>query len=154
MLGLLEDSNQRNKLFFRERVVINAKCCKVCADFLFLGAALKMYGLHQLLLHSGSGQVIVRGQRIRPVFLPDVPQDAAQITRNEMSEILFFLYLRRFQSMEVQIVSYLAMFHQNHLTGGFQHGIHILDSHICDPVNVNFRIQHKPLEIPVADQLR
>ena len=29
MLGLLEDSNQRNKLFFRERVVINAKCCKV-----------------------------------------------------------------------------------------------------------------------------
>ena len=49
VLGLLEDSNQRNKLFFRERVVINSKCCKVRADFLFLGAALKMYGLHQLL---------------------------------------------------------------------------------------------------------
>ena len=100
VLGLLEDSNQRNKLFFRERVIINSKCCKVRADFLFLGAALKMYGLHQLLLHSGSGQVIVRGQSIRSMFLPDVPQDAAQIVRNEMPEIFFLLYLRRFQSMD------------------------------------------------------
>ena len=91
VLGLLEDSNQRNKLFFRERVVINSKCCKVRADFLFLGAALKMYGLHQLLLHSGGRQVIVRGQSICPVFLPDVPQDAAQIVRNEMPEIFFLL---------------------------------------------------------------
>ena len=88
VLGLLEDSNQRNKLFFRERVVINSKCCKVRADVLFLGAALKMYGLHQLLLHSGSGQVIVRGQSIRPVFLSDVPQDAAQIVRNEMPAVM------------------------------------------------------------------
>ena len=154
VLGLLEDSNQRNKLFFRERVVINSKCCKVRADFLFLGAALKMYGLHQLLLHSGSGQVIVCGQSIRPVFLPDVPQEAAQIVRNEMPEIFFLLYLRRFQSMEVQIVSFLAMLHQNHLAGSFQNRIHILDPHICDSVNVNFRIQHKPLEILMADQLR
>ena len=117
MLGLLEDSNQRNKLFFRERVVINSKCCKVRADFLFLGAALKMYGLHQLLLHSDSGQVIVRGQSICPVFLPDVPQDAAQIIRNEMPEIFFLLYLRRFQSMEVQIVSFLAIA-PSELSGG------------------------------------
>ena len=77
VLGLLEDSNQRNKLFFRERVVINTKCCKVRADFLFLGASLKMYGLHQLLLHSGGRQVIVCGQSICPVFLTDVPQDIA-----------------------------------------------------------------------------
>ena len=77
MLGFLEDSNQRNKLFFRERVVINTKCCKVRADFLFLGASLKMYGLHQLLLHSGGRQVIVCGQSICPVFLTDVPQDIA-----------------------------------------------------------------------------
>ena len=41
-----------------------------------------------------------------------------------------------------------------HLPGGFQHGIHILNPHICDPVNVNFRIQHKTPKIPVADQLR
>ena len=126
VLGLLEDSNQRNKLFFRERVVINTKCCKVRADFLFLGAALKMYGLHQLLLHSGGRQVIVRGQSICPVFLPDVPQDAAQIVRNEMPEIFFLLYLRRFQSMEVQIVSFLAMSHQNHLAGSFQNRIQML----------------------------
>ena len=117
VLGLLEDSNQRNKLFFRERVVINSKCCKVRADFLFLGAALKMYGLHQLLLHSGGRQVIVRGQSICPVFLPDVPQDAAQIVRNEMPEIFFLLYLRRFQSMEVQIVSFLAIA-PSELSGG------------------------------------
>ena len=72
------------------------------ADFLFLGAALKVYGFQQLLLHSGSGQVIVCGQSIRPVILPDVPQDTAQIVCNEMSEIFFLLYLRRFQGMEVR----------------------------------------------------
>ena len=71
-----------------------------------------------------------------------------------MPEIFFLLYLRRFQSMEVQIVSFLAMLHQNHLAGSFQNRIHILDPHICDPVNVNLSIQHKPLEILVADQLR
>ena len=117
VLGLLEDSNQRNKLIFRERVVVNSKCCKVRADFLFLGAALKVYGFQQLLLHGGSGQVIVCGQSIRPVFLSDVPQDIAQIVRNEMPEIFFLLYLRRFQSMEVQIVSFLAIA-PSELSGG------------------------------------
>ena len=76
-----------------------------------------MYGLYQLLLHSGGRQLIVRGQSIRPVFLPDVPQDAAQIVRNEMPEIFFLLYLRRFQSMEVQIVSFLAIA-PSELSGG------------------------------------
>ncbi len=99
VLGLLEDSNQRNKLFFCERVVINSKCCKVRADFLFLGAALKMYSFQQLLLHSGSGQVIIRGQSIRSMFLTDVPQDIAQIIRNKMPEIFFLLYLRCFQGI-------------------------------------------------------
>ena len=56
--------------------------------------------------------------------------------------------------MEVQIVSFLAMLHQNYLAGSFQNRIHILDPHICDPVNVNFRIQHETLEIPVANQFR
>ena len=55
--------------------------------------------------------------------------------------------------MEVQIVSFLAMLHQNYLAGSFQNRIHILDPHICDPVNVNFRIQYETLEILVADQL-
>lgn len=55
----------------------DTQCCKVRADFLFLGASLKMYGLHQLLLHSGGRQVIVCGQSICPVFLTDVPQDIA-----------------------------------------------------------------------------
>ena len=61
---------------------------------------------------------------------------------------------RHVLSMEVQIVSFLAMLPQNYLAGGFQHGVHILDAHIRNPVNVNFRIQHETLEIPVANQLR
>ena len=113
-----------------------------------------MYGLHQLLLYSGGRQVIVCGQSIRPVFLSDVPQNATQIVRNKMPEIFFFVYLSCFQSMEAQIVSFLAMFHQNHLAGSFQNRIHILDPHICDPVNVNLGVQHEPLEIFMADQLR
>jgi len=71
-----------------------------------------------------------------------------------MPEVFFLLYLRRFQSMEVQIVSFLAMLHQDYLAGSFQNRIHILDPHICDPVNVNLGIQHEALEILVADQLR
>mgnify|MGYP002972114554 CR=1 FL=1 len=35
-----------------------------------------------------------------------------------------------------------------------QHGVHIVDAHICDPVNVNLGVQHEALEILVADQLR
>lgn len=45
-------------------------------------------------------------------------------------------------------------FHQCHLPDSFQHGIHIVDPHIRDPVNVNLSVQHEPLEILVADQLR
>ena len=43
---------------------------------------------------------------------------------------------------------------QCHLPDCFQHGVHIVDAHICDPVNVNLGVQHETLEILVADQLR
>ena len=54
----------------------------------------------------------------------------------------------------MQVIFLAAIFYQRHLPDGFQHGVHIVDAHICDPVNVNLSIQHKALEILVADQLR
>ena len=54
----------------------------------------------------------------------------------------------------MQVIFFASIFHQCHLPDGFQHGVHIVDAHICDPVNVNLRIQYEALEILVADQLR
>ena len=54
----------------------------------------------------------------------------------------------------MQVIFLTAVFHQCYLPDGFQHGIHIVDPHIRDPVNVNLSIQHEALEILVADQLR
>ena len=54
----------------------------------------------------------------------------------------------------MQVIFFAAIFHQCHLPDSFQHGIHIVDPHIRDPVNVNLSVQHEPLEILVADQLR
>ena len=54
----------------------------------------------------------------------------------------------------MQVIFLTAVFHQCHLPDGFQHGVHVVDPHIRDPVNVNLSIQHEALEILVADQLR
>lgn len=40
-----------------------------------------------------------------------------------------------------------VLFRQRHLPDGFQHGVHVIDPHIRDPVNVNFCVQHELLEI-------
>ena len=88
------------------------------------------------------------------VFTPNVTKDTFQVICNQASEIFIFPNLRHFQRPQMQIIFLTAVFHQCHLAGSFQNRIHIVDAHICDPVNVNFRIQHKPLEILVADQLR
>ena len=72
ILGLLENTNQRNKLFLRERVVVESDCRKVRADFLFLGAALKMDGFCKLLLHGGNGQLIISRQSIGFMSLTNV----------------------------------------------------------------------------------
>ena len=54
----------------------------------------------------------------------------------------------------MQIIFLTAVFHQCHLPDGFQHGVHVVDPHIRDPVNVNFCVQHEPLEIFMANQFR
>jgi|GEM_PF-6302662 len=33
------------------------------------------------------------------------------------------------------------------LPDGCQHGVHVIDPHIRNPVNVNFCVRHEPLEI-------
>ena len=88
------------------------------------------------------------------MFIPNVTEDTFQIICNQASEILILSDLRDFQRPQVQIIFVAAVFHQRHLSDGFQNGVHVVDPHICDPVNVNFGVQHKPLEILVADQLR
>ena len=88
------------------------------------------------------------------MFIPNITENTFQVICNQASEILVLSDLRDFQCPQVQIIFLAAVFHQCHLPDGFQHGVHVVDPHICDPVNVNFGVQHKPLEILVADQLR
>ena len=88
------------------------------------------------------------------MLAPNVAEDAFQIVRNQASEILILSDLRDLQCPQVQIILIAALFHQCNLPDGFQHGVHVVDPHIRDPVNVNFGVQHKPLEIFMAYQLR
>ena len=74
------------------------------------------------------------------MFTPNVTKDTFQIIRNQASEIFIFPNLRHFQRPQVQVIFFAAVFHQCHLPDSFQHGIHIVDPHICDPVNVNLSI--------------
>ena len=53
----------------------------------------------------------------------------------------------------MQVIFFTAIFHQCHLPDGFQHGVHIVDPHIRNPVNVNLSVQHEPLEIFMLDIL-
>ena len=121
---------------------------------LFLGTALKIHRILQLTLHGCDKGCFICRHGIRAVFTPYITENIFQIARNQTSEILVLSDLRDFQRPQMQIIFLAAVFHQCHLPDGFQNGVHILDPHICDPVNVNLSIQHKPLEILVADQLR
>jgi len=88
------------------------------------------------------------------VFASNVTENAFQIVCNQASEILVLSDLRDFQRPQMQIIFLAAVFHQCHLPDGFQNGVHVVDPHIRDPVNVNLSIQHEALEILMADQLR
>ena len=88
------------------------------------------------------------------MLLSNVTEDTFQVICNQASEILVLSDLRDFQCPQVQIIFLVAVLHQCHLPDCFQHGVHIVDSHICNPVNVNLSIQHETLEIFMADQLR
>ena len=84
------------------------------------------------------------------MLIPNIAENTFQIVSNQASEILILSDLRDFQRPQMQVIFIAAVFHQCHLPDGFQHGVHIVDPHIRDPVNVNLSIQHKPLEILVA----
>ena len=154
MFGQLENVNQGDELLLGELVAVNTKGRKEGPRLLFLGAALETHGVGQPLLHSSRGEAIVSRGSIIPVRFPNIPQNRFQIVRDEMPEIFFLLYLRRFQRVQVQVAAVLPAFQQDHLPGSLQDGVHILDPHIRDPVNVNLRVQHEPLKSLVADQLR
>ena len=121
---------------------------------LFLGTALKVHRILQLTLHGCNKGCFIRSHGVRAMLISNVAEDAFQIVRNQTSEILVLSDLRDFQCPQVQIIFLAAVFHQCHLPDCFQHGVHVVDPHIRDPVNVNFGVQHKPLEIFMADQLR
>ena len=88
------------------------------------------------------------------MFIPNVEEDAFQIVRNQASEILVLSDLCNLQRPQVQVGFFAAVFHQCHLPDCFQHGVHIIDAHIRDSVNVNLSVQHEALKILMTDQLR
>ena len=154
VLGQLEYFNQRDKLLFGELVIINTKGSEERTDLLFLRAALKVHRILQLPLYGCYEGAFIRSHSVGAMLLSNVTEDTFQIICNQASEILILSDLRDFQRPQVQIIFVAAVFHQRHLPDCFQNGVHVVNPHICDPVNVNFGVQHKPLEILVADQLR
>ena len=121
---------------------------------LFLGTALKVHRILQLTLHGCNKGCFIRSHGVGAMLLSNVTKDTFQIIRNQPSKILILSDLRHFQCPQVQVVFIAAIFHQRHLPDGFQHSVHVVDPHIRDQVNVNLGVQHKPLKILVADQLR
>ena len=154
VLGQLEYFNQRDELLFGELVIINTKGSEERTDLLFLGTALKIHRILQLPLYGCYEGAFIRSHGVGAMLLSNVTEDTFQIICNQASEILVLSDLRDFQCPQVQIIFLAAVFHQRHLPDGFQHGVHVVNPHIRDPVDVNLSIQHKPLEIFMADQLR
>ena len=114
---------------------------------LFLGTALKVHRILQLTLHGCNKGCFIRSHGVGAMLLSNVMENTFQVICNQASEILVLPNLRDLQRPQVQIVCIAAVLHQCHLTNGFQHDVHVVDPHIRNPVNVNLRIQHKPLEI-------
>ena len=141
-------------MLFGELVIINTKGSEERTDLLFLGTALKIHRILQLPLYGCYEGAFIRSHSVGAMLLSNVTEDTFQIICNQVSEILVLSDLRDFQCPQVQIIFLAAVFHQCHLPDCFQHGVHVVDPHIRDPVNVNLSIQQKPLKILVADQLR
>ena len=141
-------------MLFGELVIINTKGSEERTDLLFLGTALKIHRILQLPLYGCYEGAFIRSHGVGAMLLSNVTEDTFQIICNRASEILVLSDLRDFQCPQVQIIFLAAVFHQRHLPDGFQHGVHVVNPHIRDPVDVNLSIQHKPLEIFMADQLR
>ncbi len=114
---------------------------------LFLGTALKVHRILQLTLYGCDKGCFVRRHGVGTMVVPNIMENTFQVICNQASEILVLSDLRDFQCPQVQVIFLAAVLHQCHLSDCFQHGVHVVDTHICDPVNVNLRIQHETLEI-------
>ena len=87
------------------------------------------------------------------MLLPNVTEDRFQIVGKYMTEIIILPHLGQLQCPGGKIVLPVLL-HQSHFPYRFQHGVHIVDPHICDPIHINLRIQHHTLEILVAQHFR
>ena len=153
IFGQLQNINDIDKLLLGNGIVVNAECRK--ADpCLFLGvAALKVHGIPQLALNFLCNGWRVCRCGIGAVFLPNVTEDSFQIVGKYMTEIIILPHLGQLQCPGGKIVLPVLLY-QGHLPYRFQHGVHIVDPHICDPIHINLRIQHHTLEILVAQHFR
>ena len=78
---------------------------------LFLGTALKIYRILQLILHGCCERCFIRSHGVRAMLLSNVTEDTFQIICNQASEIFIFPNLRHFQRLQMQIIFIAAVFH-------------------------------------------
>ena len=69
------------------------------------------------------------------VFFPQVTDNVVQIIMKDMAVKIVLLYLTQFQRPHIQIIFSRCVFFKNGLPGSFQNQIHLVHSHISDPVN-------------------
>ena len=120
-------------------VVVNAECRKEYPCLFLSVTALKVHGILQLALNFLCNRGCVCRCGIVAVFLPNVTEDRLQIVGKHMTEIVILPHLGQLQCPGGKIVLSVLL-HQGHLPYCFQHGVHIVDPHICNPVHIDLRI--------------
>ena len=85
---------------------------------------------------------------------PNIRHDTVNVPVNHMGKEVFLADLRQLQGAYIQIILARIMLFHDLLPVGFQNCVHVMDAHIRNPVNEDFNIYQKALEILVQSQLR
>ena len=85
---------------------------------------------------------------------PYILHDTVNVLMDDMGKIIFFPDLSQLQGAYIQIIFAGIVFLYDLLPICFQNRIHVMDAHIRNPINEDFNIHQKALEILVQSQLR
>ena len=101
------------------------------------------------LLRTGS---LVCGGAVLFVFFPNIAENGIQFIVDGMGEELTFLDLRQLQRPDIEIIFIRMMFLNQLLPDSGQDGIHVLNPHIGNTINIDFHVDHQSAEIRMRHQ--
>ena len=95
----------------------------------------------------------VGGGLVFSMRFPDVPKDAVQIVMQDVGEKVALLHLPHLQRPHIEVVFSRRVFAQDGLPGSFQNKVHLVHTHIRNPVDEDFHIHHQPPEVGMRGKL-